>query len=155
MRKIIDVTGLIDKGMWNYDPPFPEINIVPLPPIPWLGGKTVGAEIFEGLHSQTGTYLETPAHHFGNSGSFSGGSGGASCAYARLHRQSRSIRFRRRRSLVWSNIFIPPFLLFSLRASPMPDVPGRPVRSPSSSSSASITGSGAELTEALPTVYWV
>lgn len=70
MGKIIDVTGLIDRGMWNYDPPFPEINIVPLPPIPWLGGKTVGCEIFEGLHSQTGTYLETPAHHFGNDGSF-------------------------------------------------------------------------------------
>ncbi len=70
MKRIIDITGVIDKGMWNYDPPFPEINIVPLPPIPWLGGATVGCEIFEGLHSQSGTYLETPAHYFGNDNSF-------------------------------------------------------------------------------------
>jgi len=68
LRRIIDVTGLIDNGMWNYGDPFPEINIIPLPPIPWLGGKTVGCEIFEGLHSQTGTYLETPAHFYGNDG---------------------------------------------------------------------------------------
>lgn len=66
MRKIIDITGIIDKGMWNYEPPFPDIEIKPLPPIPWLDGKTVGCEIFEGLHSQSGTYLETPAHNFGN-----------------------------------------------------------------------------------------
>lgn len=66
MKKIIDITGIIDKGMWNYEPPFTEINIKPLPPIPWLDGKTVGCEIFEGLHSQSGTYLETPAHSYGN-----------------------------------------------------------------------------------------
>lgn len=65
MSKITDITGIIDEGMWNYEEPFPKIKIKPLPPVPWVKGK-VYCEIFEGLHSQTGTYLETPAHHFGN-----------------------------------------------------------------------------------------
>ena len=70
MKKYIDITGVINNGMWNYDEPFPQINIKPLPPISWLGGKTVGCEIFEGFHSQTGTYLETPAHSYGNGNSY-------------------------------------------------------------------------------------
>jgi len=65
MKRIIDVTGIIEEGMWNYEEPFPKINIRPLPPVPWVKGPVYG-EIFEGLHSQTGTYLETPAHYFGN-----------------------------------------------------------------------------------------
>ena len=71
MKKYIDITGVINNGMWNYDEPFPKIDIKPLPPISWLGGKTVGCEIFEGFHSQTGTYLETPAHSYGNGNSYS------------------------------------------------------------------------------------
>jgi len=70
LKKYIDITGVINNGMWNYDEPFPQINIKPLPPISWLGGKTVGCEIFEGFHSQTGTYLETPAHSYGNGNSY-------------------------------------------------------------------------------------
>ena len=70
MKKYIDITGTINNGMWNYDEPFPQVNIKPLPPISWLGGKTVGCEIFEGLNSQTGTYLETPAHSYGNGNSY-------------------------------------------------------------------------------------
>ena len=69
MSKIIDITGTIDRGMWNYDPPYTDIEIKPLPPLEWLGGKTVGAELFVGMHSQTGTYLETPAHFYGNGNS--------------------------------------------------------------------------------------
>ena len=61
MAKVIDITGIINNGMWNYDAPFPEINIKQLPPVPWCGNRIIGAEIFEGMHSQTGTYLETPA----------------------------------------------------------------------------------------------
>ena len=64
-KKIIDITGVIEEGMWNYEPPFPTLNIKPLPPVPWVKGP-VYCEIFEGLHSQTGTYLETPAHFYGN-----------------------------------------------------------------------------------------
>ncbi|MDD6307968.1 MAG: cyclase family protein [Clostridia bacterium] len=62
---IIDLTGTLYTGMWNYEPPFPALNIRPLPPVPWVSGY-VGCEIFEGLHSQTGTYLETPAHVLGD-----------------------------------------------------------------------------------------
>ncbi len=69
-RKLIDVTGTINNGMWNYDEPFPNINIRPLPPVGWLEGITVGCEIFDGFHSQTGTYLETPAHSYGNRNSY-------------------------------------------------------------------------------------
>lgn len=65
MSKIIDVTGITQEGMWNYEAPFPKIKITPLPPVPWVKGD-VYCEIFDGLHSQTGTYLETPAHYYGN-----------------------------------------------------------------------------------------
>lgn len=64
-KRMFDVTGVIQDGMWNYEPPFPKISIKPMPPIPWAGGD-VYCEIFEGMHSQTGTYLETPAHYYGN-----------------------------------------------------------------------------------------
>ncbi len=61
MKRMYDITGTIENGMWRYDDPYTPINIIPLPPVPWAGVK-VYAEIFEGMHSQTGTYLETPAH---------------------------------------------------------------------------------------------
>lgn len=63
---VIDITGEIYNGMWNYEPPFPRVNIRPLPEVDWVSDK-VYCEIFEGLHSQTGTYLETPAHFLGAS----------------------------------------------------------------------------------------
>jgi len=69
MANIIDITGIIQEGMWNYEPPFPKIKIKPLPKVPWVE-KSVFCEIFEGMHSQTGTYLETPAHYFGNDKSY-------------------------------------------------------------------------------------
>ena len=61
MKRMYDITGTIENGMWRYDDPYTPINIIPLPPVP-LAGVKVYAEIFEGMHSQTGTYLETPAH---------------------------------------------------------------------------------------------
>ncbi len=61
----IDLTGTVYTGMWNYEFPFPPLTIRPLPPVPWVKGY-VGCEIFDGLHSQTGTYLETPAHVLGD-----------------------------------------------------------------------------------------
>ncbi|NLJ40611.1 MAG: cyclase family protein [Clostridiales bacterium] len=69
MRKTVDITGIIKEGMWNYEPPFPKIKIKPLPRVPWVKSR-VYCEIFEGMHSQTGTYLETPAHYFGNDKSY-------------------------------------------------------------------------------------
>lgn len=65
MRRITDVTGIIKAGMWNYEVPFPKISIKPLPRVPWVENP-VYCELFEGMHSQTGTYLETPAHFYGN-----------------------------------------------------------------------------------------
>lgn len=62
--KIIDVTGQIRDDMWNYEPPFPKYKIRPLKQPEWVETK-VYCEIFDGIHSQTGTYLETPAHFFG------------------------------------------------------------------------------------------
>lgn len=61
---MIDITGVIYDGMWDYEPPFPNIQIKPLPEVPWVETR-VYCEIFDGLHSQTGTYLETPAHFLG------------------------------------------------------------------------------------------
>lgn len=61
---ITDVTGKIENGMWNYEAPFPQFNLKPLPQPEWVDIR-VWCEIFEGIHSQTGTYLETPAHFYG------------------------------------------------------------------------------------------
>jgi arylformamidase len=69
MKKVIDITGTMQDGMWNYEPPFPEFKVSPLPEVPWVKGN-VSCEIFEGMHSQTGTYLETPAHFYGNNNSY-------------------------------------------------------------------------------------
>jgi kynurenine formamidase len=62
--KIIDITGNIYTGMWSMGPPFPEYGLKETETPEWLEYK-VYSEIFEGLFSQTGTYLETPAHLLG------------------------------------------------------------------------------------------
>ena len=62
--KIIDITGLIYTGMWDYGPPFPSYQLKEIPNPEWLSYK-VYMEEFAGLSSQTGTYLETPAHSLG------------------------------------------------------------------------------------------
>ena len=62
---VTDITGPVKEGMWKYDPPFPTFHMRPLGEVPWAGGG-VSCEVFEGLHSQSGTYLETPAHFYGN-----------------------------------------------------------------------------------------
>ena len=67
--QVMDLTGPIQKGMWNYEPPFPSFQLTPLPQPEWVSTR-VYCEIFEGLHSQTGTYLETPAHFYGNDQSY-------------------------------------------------------------------------------------
>ncbi|GHT85505.1 hypothetical protein FACS18947_4340 [Bacteroidia bacterium] len=69
MSNVVDVTGIIQEGMWRYPDPFPGIEIKPLPEVPWVKGD-VFCELFEGMCSQTGTYLETPAHFYGNDKSY-------------------------------------------------------------------------------------
>jgi len=58
---ITDITGTIKNGMWNYGDPFPEFNLTPVKQPDWVPYKVV-ADIFEGFHSQTGTFFETPGH---------------------------------------------------------------------------------------------
>lgn len=64
MARIIDITGELYSGMWSYGPPFPALNIKPLAEVEWVK-YDIYAEVFEGLNSQSGTYLETPAHLLG------------------------------------------------------------------------------------------
>lgn len=61
---ILDLTGPIQNGMWHYEPPFPSFDMRPLGDVPWAG-STVYCDVFDGFNSQTGTYLETPAHVLG------------------------------------------------------------------------------------------
>ena len=63
MSNIIDITGIIYEGMWDLEPPTPPFKMRPFPRLPWLD-YDVYMETFE-MHSQTGTYLETPGHFFG------------------------------------------------------------------------------------------
>jgi len=63
--RVIDITGPIYEGMWNYEEPFPKFRMEPLGEVEWAKAE-VFCEIFKGMHSQTGTYLETPAHFYGN-----------------------------------------------------------------------------------------
>jgi kynurenine formamidase len=63
--RVIDITGQIYEGMWNYEEPFPKFEMEPLGEVEWAKTE-VFCEIFKGMHSQTGTYLETPAHFYGN-----------------------------------------------------------------------------------------
>ncbi|NLD87276.1 MAG: hypothetical protein GX633_03360 [Clostridiales bacterium] len=62
---VIDITGEIRDGMSGLPFPFPKFRLKPVPSPDWVEDK-VWCEIFEGLHSQTGTYIETPAHYYGN-----------------------------------------------------------------------------------------
>lgn len=60
----IDITGTIYTGMWRYDDPFPDYKLEPISQPDWVE-YTVYMEEFKGMCSQTGTYLETPAHLLG------------------------------------------------------------------------------------------
>ncbi len=64
MAKITDITGTIHTGMWHYEEPFPEYSLEPIAQPEWLE-YPVYMENFNGMCSQTGTYLETPAHSVG------------------------------------------------------------------------------------------
>ena len=62
--KIYDITGKISRGIWSYGEPFPDYDPRPLPQPEWVETR-VWCDIFDGMNSQTGTYLETPAHLLG------------------------------------------------------------------------------------------
>jgi len=58
---LTDITGTIRDGMWNYGDPFPTFAKTPIASPDWVP-YAVAADVFNGLHSQTGTYFETPGH---------------------------------------------------------------------------------------------
>jgi kynurenine formamidase len=62
--RVIDITGLIHTGMWSYEKPFPNYELKPISQPEWIEYR-VYMEEFRGFCSQTGTYLETPAHLLG------------------------------------------------------------------------------------------
>ena len=62
--KIYDITGPVSDGIWSYGEPFPDYHMRPLPQPEWVETR-VWCDIFDGMNSQTGTYLETPAHLLG------------------------------------------------------------------------------------------
>lgn len=62
--KIIDLAGPLYEGMWSYEPPYPKFKMVEIPTPDWVSYK-VWQEEFVGLCSQTGTYIQTPAHLLG------------------------------------------------------------------------------------------
>ena len=65
MSRVLDLTGPIYTGMWSYGEPFPQVTVRPLPTVSWVR-YPIYAEIFDGMNSQCGTYLETPAHLLGD-----------------------------------------------------------------------------------------
>lgn len=69
MSRIIDVTGIIKNGMWSFGELFPKFEIVQRSGVNPGFGDYHYTE-FVGMHSQVGTYLETPAHFLGNDKSF-------------------------------------------------------------------------------------
>ena len=62
--RLLDITGPLYNGLWSCGEPFPELCIRPMKQPEWVE-TPVWMEVFEGMHSQTGTYLETPAHFLG------------------------------------------------------------------------------------------
>lgn len=69
MSKTIDITGPIYTGMWSYPPPYPKFRLRPMYRPKWVQ-YSIYADYFEGMCSQTGTYLETPAHFYGYEDSY-------------------------------------------------------------------------------------
>jgi len=67
--RIIDITGPIQNGMWQMPEPFPQFEMTPLQQPEWVT-HPVWCDCFAGMHSQTGTYLETPAHFLGPEASY-------------------------------------------------------------------------------------
>jgi len=69
MSRIIDVTGIIKNGMWSFGSLFPKFEIIQRSGVNPGFGEYHYTE-FQGMHSQVGTYLETPAHFLGMENSF-------------------------------------------------------------------------------------
>ncbi len=64
--KLVEVSGLLESGMWYYDWFYPPVVVEELTPLPWKDGKgkTYGQKVSFGC--QSGTYIATGAHAFKN-----------------------------------------------------------------------------------------
>jgi kynurenine formamidase len=56
--KATDISGKIYNGMWNYGDQYPNFNLTSVG-FPY-GGEVYPVDVFEGMHAQTGTYIESP-----------------------------------------------------------------------------------------------
>lgn len=63
---ICDITGRIYEGRLTAKPPIPTYHLKPIAQPPWVE-HPVFLDEFRGIYSQTGTYLETPAHWYADS----------------------------------------------------------------------------------------
>ena len=56
--KVIDISGSIYTGMWSYADYYPDFKLSSVDFE--YGGETYSVDVFEGMHAQTGTYIESP-----------------------------------------------------------------------------------------------
>ncbi len=54
---VIDISGPVYNGMWNYGSQYPEFKLTSID-FPY-GGEVFPVDVFEGFHAQVGTYLES------------------------------------------------------------------------------------------------
>ncbi len=67
--KLIDITGPLANDMWQFGAPYPELLIEERHEYSEGFGEFSYTAI-SGLHSLTGTYIETPAHYYGYGNSY-------------------------------------------------------------------------------------
>jgi arylformamidase len=56
--KVIDISGPIYTGMWSYADYYPDFKLSAVEFE--FGGDKYSVDVFEGMHAQTGTYIESP-----------------------------------------------------------------------------------------------
>jgi kynurenine formamidase len=71
--KVIDISGPIYTGMWSYADYYPDFKLSSVEFE--FGGEKYSVDVFEGMHAQTGSYIESPEVF-----STSGKSGGLNAA---------------------------------------------------------------------------
>ncbi len=67
--KLIDITGPLVNGMWEFGPPFPALHVEERTDHK-EGFGDFSYTAIDGLHALTGTYVETPAHFLGYENSY-------------------------------------------------------------------------------------
>jgi kynurenine formamidase len=68
---VIDISGPIYTGMWSYADYYPDFKLSAVEFE--YGGEKYSVDVFEGMHAQTGTYMESPEIFGGGAGGAGGG----------------------------------------------------------------------------------